>query len=130
MKCSNTTNDGANMKWSEYVDSLSSKYGSLTKLIWISKKRKKYILEFAYTRTLIINDVVYDFKDILSCKIEKGLNSAKEAEDEASDPNILLIGVNDKTNMLLSLTVWSNTATKRIDKMMQEIIHSNKVCNE
>lgn len=66
-----------NTEWSEYLQSLSNKYGKVTNLIWISKRRRKYILEFAYTRMLVINDEVYKFKDIISCKVEKAVSLQK-----------------------------------------------------
>ena len=58
----------------QYIQSFSDKYGKVTNLIWISKKRRKYVLEFAYTRMLVINDEVYKFKDIISCKVEKAVS--------------------------------------------------------
>ena len=60
-------------EWNEYIQSLSDKYGKVTNLIWISRKRRKYILDFAYSRILVINDEVYKFKDVVSCRIEKGV---------------------------------------------------------
>ena len=114
-----------NTDWSEYLQSLSDKYGKVTNLIWISKKRRKYILEFAYTRILVINDEVYKFKDIISCKVEKAVSLPKDAE-KASEPSVLLVGVNDNTNMLLSITVWSKSVANEIKDLIQEIVKSNK----
>ena len=114
-----------NTEWSEYLESLSDKYGKVTNLIWISKKRRKYVLEFAYARMLVINDEVYKFKDIISCKVEKVVSFQKDAEN-ASEPSILLIGVNDNTNMLVSVTVWSKSVANEINDLIHEIIKSNK----
>ena len=115
-----------NTEWSEYLLSLSDKYGKVTNLIWISKKRRKYILEFAYTRMLVINDEVYKFKDIVSSKIEKAVSLQKETEN-ASDPYVLLIGVRDNTNMLVSVTVWSKSVVNEINDLIQETVKSNKI---
>lgn len=113
-------------EWNNYVQSLSDKFGKLTNVIWISKKRQKYILEFAYTRMLVINGETYKFNDILSCRIEKAASMQKLAEN-ASEPYILLIGVNDNTNMLLSITVWSKSVATEINNLIQEIVKSNKI---
>lgn len=110
----------------QYIQSFSDKYGKVTNLIWISKKRRKYVLEFAYTRMLVINDEVYKFKDIISCKVEKAVSLQKDAEN-ASEPCILLIGTNNLTNMLVSVTVWSKTVANEINDLIQEIIKSNKI---
>ena len=115
-----------NTEWNEYLQSLSDKYGKVTNLIWISKKRRKYILEFVYTRMLVINDEVYKFKDIVSSKIEKAVSLQKETEN-ASDPYVLLIGVRDNTNMLVSVTVWSKSVVNEINDLIQEIVKSNKI---
>lgn len=115
-----------NTEWNEYLQSLSGKYGKVTNLIWISKKRRKYILEFAYTRILVINDEVYKFKDIISCKVEKAVFLQKDTEN-ASEPSVLLVGVNDNTNMLVSVTVWSKSIANEINNLIQEIIKSNKI---
>ena len=115
-----------NTEWSEYLQSLSDKYGKVTNLIWISKKRRKYILEFAYARILVINDEVYKFKDIVSCKVEKAVYIPKKTE-KASEPYILLIGVNDNTNMLVSVTVWSRSIANEINNLIQEIVKSNRI---
>lgn len=111
-------------EWNEYLQSLSYQYGKVTNLIWISKKRCKYILEFAYTRILVINDEVYKFKDILSCRIEKAPCHDNE-DSNLSKPYIVLIGINSNTNMLLSLTVWSKSIATEIDSLLQNIIQSN-----
>lgn len=110
----------------QYIQSLSDKYGKVTNLIWISKKRRKYILEFAYTRILVINDEIYKFKDIVSCRIEKALPMLQETEN-TSEPCVLLIGVKDNTNMLVSVTVWSISVANKINDLIQEIIQSNKI---
>ena len=91
-------------EWNNYVQSLTEKHGKATNLIWISKKRKKYILEFAYSRVIFINDEKYNFSDILSCRMEKAFYPCNEKE-KTSEPYILLIGTNNRTNMLLSLTI-------------------------
>ena len=111
-------------EWNNYVQSLSEEYGKATNLIWISKKRMKYILEFAYSRVLFINDEKYNFSDILSCRIENAPYLCSEQEN-ASDPYILLIGTNNPTNMLVSLTIWSKRVASEIDSLMQNIIQSN-----
>lgn len=110
----------------QYIQSFSDKYGKVTNLIWISKKRRKYVLEFAYTRMLVINDEVYKFKDIISCKVEKAVSLQKDAEN-ASEPCILLIGTNNLTNMLISVTVWSKSVASEINDLIQEIVKSNKI---
>ena len=112
-------------EWDEYLQSLSNKYGKITNLIWISKKRRKYVLEFAYTRMLVINDEVYKFKDIVSCKIENV--SLQKETAKASEPCILLIGTNNPTNMLVSVTVWSKSVASEINDLIQEIVKSNKI---
>ena len=114
------------IEWSRYLQSLSEKYGKVTNLIWISKKRHKYILEFAYARILVINDEVYKFKDIVSCKVEKPISFQKEIGN-SSEPYVLLIGINSKTNMLVSVTVWSKSVVNEIKELIQEIIKSNKL---
>lgn len=111
-------------EWNNYLQSLSDKFGKVTNLIWISKKRRKYILEFAYTRILVINDEVYKFKDIISCRVEKAVSLQKETEN-ASEPHVLLIGINNNTNRLLSITVWSKSVASEIESLMQNIIQSN-----
>lgn len=111
-------------EWNNYVQSLSEEYGKATNLIWISKKRQKYILEFAYSRVLFINDEKYNFSDILSCRIENAPYLCSEKEN-ASDPCVLLIGTNTPTNMLVSLTIWSKSVASEIDSLMQNIIQSN-----
>lgn len=115
-----------NTEWNNYIQFLSDKYGKVTNLIWISKKRRKYILEFAYTRMLVINDEVYKFNDIISCKVEKAVSLQKDA-DNASEPSVLLVGVNDNTNRLVSVTVWSKTVANEVNDLIQEIIKSNKI---
>lgn len=117
-----------NLEWDNYIQSLSKEYGKLTNIIWISKKRGKFILEFAYARVLIINDEKYHFKDILSCKMEKAPYMCVDAESN-SEPQIILIGTNNKTDMLLSITVWSKSVAIAINDLMQEIIKSNKICH-
>lgn len=112
-------------EWNNYIESLSEKFGKITNIIWISKKRRKYILDFAYARMLVINDKVYRFKDILSCKVE-AVSLQKETEN-ASEPYVLLIGVNDNTNALVSVTVWSKSIANEINSLIQEIIKSNKI---
>ena len=113
-------------EWNNYVQSLSEEYGKVTNLIWISKKRMKYILEFAYSRVLFINDEKYNFNDILSCRIENAPYLCSEQEN-ASDPCILLIGTNNLTNMLVSVTVWSKSVASEINDLIQEIVKSNKI---
>lgn len=108
----------------KHLQSYSDKYGKVTNLIWISKKRCKYILEFAYSRVLIINDEKYNFSDILSCKIEKAPSICSD-KGNTSEPCILLIGTNSPTNMLLSLTIWSKSVANEINSLMQNIIQSN-----
>ncbi len=113
-----------NTEWNEYIQSLSEEYGKATNLIWISKKRKKYILEFVYSRVVFINDEKYNFSDILSCRIEKATFLCDEKEN-TSEPYIVLIGTKHLTNMLLSITVWSKSVASEIDSLMQNIIQSN-----
>lgn len=112
-------------EWNEYIQSLSDKYGKVTNLIWISRKRRKYILDFAYSRILVINDEVYKFKDVVSCRIEKGVSLPIESGAN-SEPCVVLIGMNNNTNMLVSITVWSKSVADEINKLIQIIIHSNK----
>lgn len=113
-------------EWNNYIQSLSDKFGKVTNLIWISKKRHKYILEFAYTRVLVVNDEVYKFKDIISCRVEKAASLQEETE-KTSEPHVLLIGVNNNTNRLVSVTVWSKSIAYEINDLIQEIIKSNKI---
>ena len=112
-------------EWNEYIQSLSDKYGNVTNLIWISRKRRKYILDFAYSRILVINDEVYKFKDVVSCRIEKGVSLPTESGAN-SESCVVLIGMNNNTNMLVSITVWSKSVADEINKLIQIIIHSNK----
>ena len=111
-------------EWNKYVQSLSEEYGKATNLIWISKKRMKYILEFAYSRVIFINDEKYKFSDILSCRIESVPSLCGE-RDNASEPCILLVGTNNPINRLISLTIWSKSVASEIDNLMQNIIQSN-----
>lgn len=111
-------------EWNNYVQSLSEEYGKATSLIWISKKRRKYILEFAYSRVIFISEEKYNFSDILSCRMENA-SYLRSEKDNASEPYILLIGTNNKTNMLVSLTIWSKSVASEIDSLMQNIIQSN-----
>lgn len=104
-----------------YLQPFCNKYGNFSNLIWISKKRRKYILEFDDSQILIINDVKYNFDNILSCKMEK----APYNNENSSEPYILLIGTNDKTNLLISITVWSRTTAKNIHDLIQNIIQSS-----
>ena len=113
-----------NTELNGYIQSLSEEYGKATNLIWISKKRKKYILEFAYSRVLFINGEKYNFSDILSCRMEKAPYSCSEKEN-ISEPYIVLIGTSCLTDMLLSVTVWSKSVANEIDSLMQNIIQSN-----
>ena len=115
-----------NTEWNEWVQSLSEEYGKATSLIWISKKRRKYILEFAYSRVIFISEEKYNFSDILSCRMENA-SYLRSEKDNASEPYILLIGTNNKTNMLVSVTVWSKTVANEINDLIQEIIKSNKI---
>ena len=98
----------------------------LLTLYGLARKRHKYILEFAYTRILVINDEVYKFKDIVSFKVEKPISFQKEIGN-SSEPYVLLIGINSKTNMLVSVTVWSKSVVNEIKELIQEIIKSNKL---
>lgn len=66
-----------------------------------------------------INDDVYKFKDIVSCKIEKAVSLQKEIGINAT-PQILLIGLNNNTNMLLSITVWSKSVANEINDLIQK----------
>lgn len=113
-----------NSEWNNYTKSLSEEYGKVTNLIWISKKRKKYILEFAYSRVIIINDEKYNFSDILSCRMEEAPYLRNE-KGNTSEPCVLLIGTNNPTNMLLSLTIWSKSVANEIVGLMQSVIQSN-----
>ena len=113
-------------EWDEYLQSLSNKYGKITNLIWISKKRRKYVLEFAYTRMLVINDEVYKFKDIVSCKIEKACIFAKG--NRKSLRALYLAYRNEQPNQYaLSVTVWSKSVASEINDLIQEIVKSNKI---
>lgn len=114
-----------NTEWNEFVQSLTEEYGKATNLIWISKKRRKYVLDFAYSRVLFINDEKYNFSDILSCRMETAPCLCGD-KDNASEPCVLLIGTTDPTNMLVSLTVWSKSVANEIDSLMQRIIQSNR----
>ena len=117
-------------EWKKYVQSLTDKYGKATNLIWISKKRRKFILEFAYARILIINDNLYKFADITSCRIEQVPSTDNVLEETDTNPLVLLIGTNRKTEMLMSITVSSKQTAHRINNLLQEIIKSNKLFHE
>lgn len=108
-------------EWNNYKQSLTEEYGKLTNLIWISKKRQKYVLDFAYTRTLFINKNKYKYADIISSRIE---DAPQQNNDK--QPYILLIGVRNNTDAMLSLTIWSKHIANRINNLLQEIIQSNK----
>lgn len=111
--------------WDEYIQRLSAKYGKLTNLIWISRKRRKYILEFAYSRVLFINEEMLRFKDILSCRIEKAPCGYNGETENSAEHYVLLIGINSNTNSLISLTVWSKYTADAVNNLLQEIIQSN-----
>ncbi|MBR6699683.1 MAG: hypothetical protein IKL71_06665 [Bacteroidaceae bacterium] len=117
-------------EWKKYVQSLTDKYGKATNLIWISKKRRKFILEFAYARILIINDNLYKFADITSCRIEQVPSTDNVLEETDTNPHVLLIGTNRKTEMLMSITVSGKQTAHRINNLLQEIIKSNKLFHE
>ena len=111
-------------EWNNYIEELSRKYGKPTNLIWISKKRKKYVLDFAYARIVVINDEIYKFKNIVSCKIEK------LQQTETEGPCALLIEVNKNAELIISLTVWSKSTADAVNNLIQQIIKSNKICDE
>lgn len=112
--------------WDEYIQRLSEKYGKLTNLIWISRKRRKYVLEFAYSRVLFVNEEMLRFKDVLSCRMEKALFRCDEEMGNSSEHYVLLIGINSNTNSLISLTVWGKSTADSINSLLQEIILSNR----
>lgn len=111
--------------WDEYIQRLSAKYGKLTNLIWISRKRRKYILEFAYSRVLFVNEEMLRFKDILSCRMEKAPCGYNGETENSAEHYVLLIGINSNTNSLNSLTVWSKYTADTVNNLLQEIIQSN-----
>ena len=111
--------------WDEYIQRLSAKYGKLTNLIWISRKRRKYILEFAYSRVLFVNEEMLRFKDILSCRMEKAPCGYNGETENSAEHYVLLIGINSNTNSLISLTVWSKYTADTVNNLLQEIIQSN-----
>ena len=111
--------------WDEYIQRLSAKYGKLTNLIWISRKRRKFILEFAYSRVLFINEEMLRFKDILSCRMEKAPCGYNGETENSAEHYVLLIGINSNTNSLISLTVWSKYTADTVNNLLQEIIQSN-----
>lgn len=113
------------MDWDEYIQRLSAKYGKLTNLIWISRKRRKYILEFAYSRVLFVNEEMLRFKDILSCRMEKAPCGYNGETENSAEHYVLLIGINSNTNSLISLTVWSKYTADTVNNLLQEIIQSN-----
>ena len=51
----------------------------------------------------------------------------QKQKEHASDPYVLLIGVRDNTNMLVSVTVWSKSVVNEINDLIQEIVKSNKI---
>lgn len=129
---SNTSKDNKKFlmsEWKEYVQALTCKYGKVTNLIWISKKRRKFILEFAYARILVINDNLYKFSDITSCKIEQVSNIENE-QDSNTVSLVLQIGTNHKTERLISMTISSTHTVQIINNLFQEIIKSNKLFHE
>mgnify|MGYP006974329422 FL=1 len=111
--------------WDEYIQRLSAKYGKLTNLIWISRKRRKYILEFAYSRVLFVNEEMLRFKDVLSCRMEKAPCGYNGETENSAEHYVLLIGINSNTNSLISLTVWSKYTADTVNNLLQEIIQSN-----
>lgn len=113
------------MDWDEYIQRLSAKYGKLTNLIWISRKRRKYILEFAYSRVLFVNEEMLRFKDTLSCRMEKAPCGYNGETENSAEHYVLLIGINSNTNSLISLTVWSKYTADTVNNLLQEIIQSN-----
>lgn len=113
------------MDWDEYIQRLSAKYGKLTNLIWISRKRRKYILEFAYSRVLFVNEEMLRFKDILSCRMEKAPCGYNGETENSAEHYVLLVGINSNTNSLISLTVWSKYTADTVNNLLQEIIQSN-----
>jgi hypothetical protein len=113
------------MDWDEYIQRLSAKYGKLTNLIWISRKRRKFVLEFAYSRVLFINEEMLRFKDILSCRKEKAPCGYNGETENSAEHYVLLIGINSNTNSLISLTVWSKYTADTVNNLLQEIIQSN-----
>ncbi len=113
------------MDWDEYIQRLSAKYGKLTNLIWISRKRRKFILEFAYSRVLFVNEEMLRFKDILSCRMEKAPCGYNGEIENSAEHYVLLIGINNNTNSLISLTVWSKYTADTVNNLLQEIIQSN-----
>ena len=115
-------------EWNRYLRSLSHDYGEPTKLIWISKRRKKYVLEFEKTQTLVINDDVYKFNEILSCGIENALPMQVGAF-KTTKPYILLVRTSNRTNLLVALTVWGMSQAYAIYELIQDIIKS-KVLSE
>lgn len=124
----NDYNIGTNslVGWDEYIQFLSEKYGRLTNLIWISRKRRKYVLEFAYSRVLFVNEEMLRFKDVLSCRMEKAPCRCDEEMGISSEHYVLLIGINSNTNSLISLTVWGKSTADSINSLLQEIILSNR----
>lgn len=124
----NDYNIGTNslVGWDEYIQRLSEKYGKLTNLIWISRKRRKYVLEFAYSRVLFVNEEMLRFKDVLSCRMEKAPCRCGEEMGNSSEHYVLLIGINSNTNSLISLTVWGKSTADSINSLLQEIILSNR----
>lgn len=113
------------MDWDEYIQRLSAKYGKLTNLIWISRKRRKFILEFAYSRVLFVNEEMLRFKDILSCRMEKAPCGYNGETENSAEHYVLLVGINSNTNSLISLTVWSKYTADTVNNLLQEIIQSN-----
>jgi hypothetical protein len=113
------------MDWDEYIQRLSAKYGKLTNLIWISRKRRKFVLEFAYSRVLFINEEMLKFKDILSCRMERAPCGYNGETENSAEHYVLLIGINSNTNSLISLTVWSKYTADTVNNLLQEIIQSN-----
>jgi hypothetical protein len=113
------------MDWDENIQRLSAKYGKLTNLIWISRKRRKFVLEFAYSRVLFINEEMLRFKDILSCRMEKAPCGYNGETENSAEHYVLLIGINSNTNSLISLTVWSKYTADTVNNLLQEIIQSN-----
>ena len=111
--------------WDEYIQRLSAKYGKLTNLIWISRKRRKFILEFAYSRVLFVNEEMLRFKDILSCRMEKAPCGYNGETENSAEHYVLLVGINSNTNSLISLTVWSKYTADTVNNLLQEIIQSN-----
>ena len=114
-------------KWDRYLLSLSEKYGKPTELVWISKKREKFILEFKEAKILVINHEIFNFSDLISCSMKKAMPIQYDITEISSEPYILQILTRKRTNMLVALTIWSEYYANSVYNIVQKITRLNNL---